>query len=64
VDAPIHDSLAIPNVQIMEHGHESLAWKGNIAHSYPTPQDGRFAAPQEPGLGVEIDEAAVERFAV
>ena len=59
VAATIHYSLAIPNFQIMEHGHESLAWKGTIASSYPVPQDGRFAAPQEPGLGVEIDEAAV-----
>ena len=64
VAATIHYSLAIPNFQIMEHGHESLAWKGTIASSYPVPQDGRFAAPQEPGLGVEIDEAAVARFAV
>lgn len=64
VAATIHYSLAIPNFQIMEHGHESLAWKGSIAHSYPVPQDGRFPAPQEPGLGVEIDEAAVARFAV
>ena len=64
VAATIHYSLAIPNFQIMEHGHESLAWKGTIAHSYPIPQDGRFAAPQKPGLGVEIDEAAVARYAV
>ena len=64
VAATIHYSLAIPNFQIMEHGHESLAWKGAIAHSYPIPQDGRFAAPKEPGLGVEIDEAAVASFAV
>ena len=64
VAATIHYSLAIPNFQIMEHGHESLAWKGSVAHSYPVPQEGRFTAPQEPGLGVEIDEAAVARFAV
>ena len=62
VAATIHYSLAIPNFQIMEHGHESLAWKGTIARSYPVPQDGRFVAPQEPGLGVEIDEAAVARY--
>ena len=62
VAATIHYSLAIPNFQIMEHGHESLAWKGTIARSYPVPQDGRFAAPQEPGLGVEIDEAAVASY--
>ncbi len=63
VAATIHYSLAIPNFQIMEHSHDAHAWKGSIAHSYPTPQAGRFAAPQEPGLGVEIDEAAVARYA-
>lgn len=62
VAATIHYSLAIPNFQIMEHGHEALAWKGAIARSYPIPQDGRFALPQEPGLSVEIDEAAVARY--
>ena len=61
--ATIHYSLAIPNFQIMEHSHDALARKGSIARSYPTPQEGRFAAPQEPGLGVEIDEAAVVRYA-
>ncbi len=64
VAATVHYSLAIPNFQIMEHSHEAQTWKGSIASAYPMPQDGRFAAPQEPGLGVEIDEAAVARFAV
>lgn len=64
VAATVHYSLAIPNFQIMEHSHEAQTWKGSIASAYPMPQDGRFAAPQEPGLGVEVDEAAVARFAV
>ena len=63
VAATIHYSLAIPNFQIMEHSHDALTRKGSIARSYPTPQEGRFAAPQEPGLGVEIDEEAVVRYA-
>ena len=64
VAATIHYSLAIPNFQIMEHSHGAHAWKGSIARSYPTPHEGRFAAPQEPGLGVEIDESAAARYAV
>jgi galactonate dehydratase len=64
VAATVHYSLAIPNFQIMEHSHEAQTWKGSIASAYPMPQDGRFAAPQEAGLGVEIDEAAVASFAV
>ena len=64
VAATIHYLLAIPNFQIMEYSHGAHAWKGYIARSYPTPQEGRFAAPQEPGLGVEIDESAAARYAV
>ncbi len=62
VAATIHYSLAIPNFQIMEHSHEANAWKGSIARAYPTPQNGRFAAPRQPGLGVDIDEAEVARY--
>ena len=63
VAATVHYSLAIPNFQIMEHSHDAHAKKGVIAHSYPIPEEGRFAAPQQPGLGVDIDEAAVVRYA-
>ena len=49
VAATIHYSLAIPNFQIMEHGHESLAWKGTIAQSYPIPQERPFC--RAPGTG-------------
>ena len=63
VAASIHYSAAIPNFQIMEHSHAAHAWKGLIASSYPEPVNGVFALPTAPGLGVEIDEAAVARYA-
>ena len=63
VAATIHYSLAIPNLQIMEHSHGAHAWKGSIASSYPVPEGGRFSAPRAPGLGVEVDEEAVARYA-
>jgi len=62
VAATIHYSAAIPNFQIMEHSHSAHAWKGLIASSYPEPVDGVFVLPTAPGLGVEIDEAAVARY--
>lgn len=62
VAASIHYSAAIPNFQIMEHSHGAHAWKGLIASSYPEPVGGVFALPTAPGLGVEIDEAAVARY--
>ncbi|MEZ4640680.1 MAG: mandelate racemase/muconate lactonizing enzyme family protein [Caldilineaceae bacterium] len=62
VAASIHYSLAIPNFQIMEHSHKAHAVKGSIARSYPEPVASAFLLPEEPGLGVEIDEAAVEQW--
>ncbi len=62
VAASIHYSLAIPNFQIMEHSHKAHAVKGSIAHSYPEPIDSAFALPTMPGLGVEIDEDAVQKW--
>ncbi len=62
VAASIHYSAAIPNFQIMEHSHGAHSWKGSIATSYPETVEGVFPLPTGPGLGVEIDEAAVERY--
>lgn len=64
VAASIHYSLAIPNFQIMEHSHAAHKVKGSIAHEYPVPSNSRFEAPEEPGLGVTIDEDAVKRYQV
>lgn len=64
VAASIHYSASIPNFQIMEHSHKAHTVKGMVASSYPEPEDGVFALPTAPGLGVEIDQAAVERYAV
>lgn len=62
VAASVHYSAAIPNFQIMEHSHAAHAQKGSIASSYPEPENGVFALPTAPGLGVEIDEAVVARY--
>ena len=64
VAASVQFSAAIPNLQILEHSHHPHARKGLIATRYPEPEDGSFAAGDEPGLGVEIDEAAVARYAL
>jgi len=64
VAASVEYSLAIPNFQILEHSHHAHANKGLIASSYPEPVDGAFPATDVPGLGVEIDEEAVEKYSV
>jgi muconate cycloisomerase len=61
--AAVHLACAVPNID----------WGVSLTHFYlaedivkrPLPlADGRVALPQGPGLGVEVDEAAVERFRV
>ena len=64
VAASIEYSLAIPNFQILEHSHHAHKTKGLIASNYPEPVDGVFPATDVPGLGVEIDEEAVEKYSV
>ena len=61
--AAVHLACAVPNVD----------WGVSLTHFYladdivrhPLPiRDGAVSLPQGPGLGVEVDEAAVERFRV
>ena len=37
---------------------------GDISPNPPVLRDGHFAVPKGPGLGVEIDEAALEKYRV
>ena len=64
VAASIHYAAAIPNFQILEHSHTAHATKGRIANHYPQPQNGVFPLNDVPGLGVEIDETAVQQFSM
>jgi len=62
VAASVQYSAAIPNFQILEHSHRAHEPKARVASRYPEPVNGEFILDDTPGLGVEIDEAAVERF--
>ena len=62
VAASVHYSAAIPNFQILEHSHRAHEIKARVATRYPAPVNGEFVLDDTPGLGVEIDEAAGERF--
>ncbi|MEM7031166.1 MAG: mandelate racemase/muconate lactonizing enzyme family protein [Chloroflexota bacterium] len=64
VAASVHYSAAIPNFQILEHSHKAHVTKAQITTTYPEPKAGVFALNDKPGLGVEIDEMMVEKFAV
>jgi L-rhamnonate dehydratase len=61
--AYLHLAAAIPNMTISldtERAHLS----SDIVHESFVLEDGCFAVPTGPGLGVTVDEAQVERFAV
>ena len=45
----------------VHHTHASTA---RVATRYPEPVNGAFVLDDTPGLGVEIGEAAVQRFSV
>jgi galactonate dehydratase len=57
--ASLHLSLATSNFGVQEHVHLSLQSPlDEVFTTRPQPTDGRLAAPEAPGLGVEIDRAA------
>ena len=60
--ATIQLSAAIPNFLIMEHGHESFPTRCRYALEAPQPQGGAFPVTDDPGLGVRIDDEALEGF--
>ncbi len=62
IAATIQLSAAIPNFLVMEHGHESYSTRCRYALEAPQPSGGTFPVTDKPGLGVRIDDAALERF--
>ena len=62
--ASLHAGAVMPNFLIMEY---PLAWESTgdqIAVEPLRVVDSAIALPTGPGLGIELDEAALERFAV
>lgn len=62
VAATVEFSASCPNFMIMEHGHAANAVKSEILKEPYDPIDGYFHVSDRPGLGVEVDEEALERF--
>ena len=59
--ATVQVSACIPNFLITEYFVNFEAVGKELAHSALVPQDGYIALPSAPGLGVELDEAALLR---
>jgi galactonate dehydratase len=58
--ASLHLAAAMPAFSILEHDYDSVAFCRDIASASPeVGPDGHAALPERPGLGIEIDEAAL-----
>lgn len=55
---------AVPEAHFLEFCVEDSPLRQQLARNPITVVDGYAAVPQEPGIGIEIDEAVVERYAV
>lgn len=65
--ANLAHALTHRNVPLVEHAPVELypnRLPREIGHPQPVIRDGRFQTPERPGLGVEIDAGAIERFTV
>ncbi len=59
--AALHVDLSIPNFGVQEHMHHTAETDAVFPHAYRY-ADGMLHPGEEPGLGVDIDEAAAARF--
>lgn len=58
----LHLESVIPNFIIHEHHVANRCrWNGNLSKYNPQPVNGKFAVPNEPGIGNEISEAAFKQ---
>jgi L-alanine-DL-glutamate epimerase-like enolase superfamily enzyme len=59
--ACVHLGAAIPNFDLLEyHALEVDWWDDLLERDEPLIRDGHIEVPEEPGLGVELDEDVVE----
>jgi L-alanine-DL-glutamate epimerase-like enolase superfamily enzyme len=64
IAAAVHAAAAMPNLYRLEHSPRSFA-RGNALLRRPlTLRAGAYVLPEGPGLGVEPDEAALDRYRV
>ena len=61
--ATVEWSASCPNFMIMEHAHHANAIKSRILKEPYEPENGYYKVTDRPGLGVEVDEAALEVYA-
>jgi L-alanine-DL-glutamate epimerase-like enolase superfamily enzyme len=64
IAASLHFVAALPNTHYFEYCVEQGALRQSLTKQRFPVVDGDISVPEEPGLGVELDEAAVEKYRV
>jgi L-rhamnonate dehydratase len=64
IAASLHFLAALPNSSLLEYCVEQSALRQTLTHQKLTVVDGHVEVPQEPGLGVDLDESVIERYRV
>ncbi len=64
IAASLHFLAALPNASLLEYCVEQSALRQTLTRQHFPVVDGYVAVPQEPGLGVELDEEVVARYRV
>ena len=55
----VHFAAAVPNLRIMEHDVDRLAWDDELFSYAPEVENGQMAVPEAPGWGTEPNEEAL-----
>ena len=64
VAASVEYSASLSNFVILEHSHAAHATKSAILNRPYSPADGAFSVTDAPGLGLDISDAALDRYAI
>ena len=64
IAASLHFVAALPNTHYFEYCVEQGALRQTLTKQRFPVVDGDITVPEEPGLGVELDEAVVEKYRV
>lgn len=57
--AALHFGISTPNVIIQEEMSGAVPWYGEVVQWPIDRQPGRWSVPEKPGLGIEVNEAAI-----
>jgi L-alanine-DL-glutamate epimerase-like enolase superfamily enzyme len=63
IAASLHFAAATPRLLTFEHMYIYNPLHEMLAAPLPQPKNGTISPPAKPGIGIELDEAALKRFA-